>query len=298
MNNESSDKQQSVPIVYDQCQTSLSKTIATKSMVNFDRDSRRQYSNLGAIAAAFITNVLANLRPLDGLTIAEISDQNFGAVPIVPAGYAFSIWGLIYLGLFSLAIYQALPSQKQKPHARKLGYALTWSSLAQILWVIAFQYQRFVLSLGLIILVLLPLVTLYRHLDSGPKPLPKKVQWFFQRPVAIYCAWITVATVVNAACVLDFLGWQGWGLGATFWTVVLLIVGILLAIVVTLKHRDMAYGGVFVWAWVAIALKNLPQGITIPLVAIASAVGLTGLCIAVGWFPERLSIYPVRPPEK
>lgn len=143
-------------------------------MLNFDRDTRRQSLNLVAIAAAFVTNILANIKPLDGLTIAEISDQYFAAVPIVPAGYAFSIWGLIYLGLIALAIYQALPSQKQKPHARKLGYALAWSSVAQILWVIAFQYQRFVLSLGLIALVLLPLVLLYQRFASGPKPLPKK----------------------------------------------------------------------------------------------------------------------------
>ncbi len=261
------------------------------SMLNFDRDTRRQSLNLVAIAAAFVTNILANIKPLDGLTIAEISDQYFAAVPIVPAGYAFSIWGLIYLGLISLAIYQALPSQKQKPHARKLGYALVWSSLAQILWVIAFQYQRFVLSLGLIALVLLSLVLLYQRFASGPKPLPKKVKWFMQMPVSLYCAWITVATIVNGACVLDYLGWQGWGLGAAFWTVSLLIVGILLAIAVTMKHRDVVYGSVFVWAWVAIAVKNWSQGI-IPLVAIAAALGLAGLCGVILWFPQRLSIYP------
>ncbi|MBV5261445.1 tryptophan-rich sensory protein [Synechococcus moorigangaii CMS01] len=262
--------------------------------MNFDRDTRRQSFNLIAIVAAFVTNILANLKPLDGLTIAAISDQYFATVPIVPAGYAFAIWGLIYLGLISLGIYQALPSQKQRPHARKLGYALTWSSLAQIFWVIAFQYQQFLLSLGLIILVLLPLVWLYQRLASGPKPLPKKVKWLMQIPVSIYCAWLTVATIVNAACVLDFLGWLGWGLGATFWTVGLLVVGILLAIVVTLKHRDPAYGGVFVWAWVAIAIKNWSQGI-IPSVAIAAALGLLGLCITIIWFPERLSIYPSLP---
>ncbi|MEB3226465.1 MAG: tryptophan-rich sensory protein [Synechococcus sp.] len=272
-------------------------TKCSKAMLNFNRDTGRQFLNLAAILAAFSMNVLANLRPLAGLTIAEISDQYFATVPIVPAGYAFAIWGLIYLGLISLGIYQALPSQRQKPHARKLGYALAWSSLAQILWVIAFQYQWFVLSLGLIIGVLMPLIRLYIRLDSGPKPLPKKVRWLMQIPVSIYFAWITVATIVNGACVLDFVGWQGWGLGAVFWTVSLLIAGILLAIVVTMKHRDIAYGGVFVWAWVAIAVKNWNQGI-IPLVAIASALGLTGLCFVIWRSPQRLSIYPTYSPSE
>lgn len=261
--------------------------------MNFDSDHRRQYLNLGAILAAFFTNVLANIKPLDGLTIAEISKQYFDGVLLLPASYAFSIWGLIYLGLISLGVYQALPHQKENPHCQKLGYALVWSSLAQIIWVALFQYRYFVPSLGMIGLVLLPLAFLSMRLYKNPKPLPKKARWFLQIPVSIYFAWVTVATIVNAACVLDFIGWQGFGVGDIPWTIILLIVGTVLAGTVTLRQRNLAYGGVFVWAWVAIAVKNSAQGL-IPLVAMITAALLLGLCVAVWRIPHRLPFQGTR----
>ncbi len=60
-------------------------------------NSLRQWANLMAIIAAFGINVLANLAPFNGLTIGEISNTVFRDVKIIPANYAFAIWGLIYL---------------------------------------------------------------------------------------------------------------------------------------------------------------------------------------------------------
>jgi hypothetical protein len=40
----------------------------------------------------------------NGLTTKEISDT----FTLVPAGYVFSIWGLIYLGLIAFIIFQSL----------------------------------------------------------------------------------------------------------------------------------------------------------------------------------------------
>ena len=84
-------------------------------------DILRQFINLIAIVAAFGTNVAANLAPIKGLNIGEISNTLFKDVLITPANYAFAIWGVIYLGLFSFAIYQVLPNQRQNPHLRQVG---------------------------------------------------------------------------------------------------------------------------------------------------------------------------------
>ena len=77
-----------------------------------NQDWLRQWVNFLAILAAFGTNVWANVAPLSGLTIGEISRTFFSNVLIIPANYAFAIWGLIYLGLISLAIYIVLPNHQ------------------------------------------------------------------------------------------------------------------------------------------------------------------------------------------
>lgn len=59
---------------------------STKSL---DGDVLRPFFNLAAILAAFGTNVLANVAPLKGLTIGEISNTFFKEVLITPASYAF-----------------------------------------------------------------------------------------------------------------------------------------------------------------------------------------------------------------
>lgn len=69
-----------------------------------------------------------------------------------------AIWGVIYLGLFSFAIYQVLPSQRQNPYLRQVGYFLVGSSLAQIVWVFCFLSRWFLLSLIAMIGILLPLI--------------------------------------------------------------------------------------------------------------------------------------------
>ncbi len=257
--------------------------------MTLDRDFQRQLLNLVAIIAAFVTNVLANIKPLDGLTIAEISDQYFAPVLILPAGYAFSIWGLIYVGLISLGVYQVLPSQKNNPHTKQLGYWLTFASITQIIWVVCFQYQLFAASFVLIGLIAAFLVKLYLTINRDGKLLPQKIKWLVRRPVSIYLAWITVATIVNGACLLHFLNWQGWGIMPQIWTVILFFIGTGLAAFITLKHRDVVYGGVFAWAWVAIAVEHSEAEI-VPIAAIVGALILVGVCLATLFMPRRTSL--------
>ena len=66
-------------------------------------DFIRQIVTLIAIILAFVVNVASNIFPFNGLTIGQISNTLFKEVLIIPANYAFIIWGLIYLGLFAFA---------------------------------------------------------------------------------------------------------------------------------------------------------------------------------------------------
>ena len=72
------------------------------------RDIFRQTVNVLGTIAVIVVNALASALPLNGQTTGEISDRF--DVYFVPAGYVFSIWGLIYVGLLAFSVYQALPS--------------------------------------------------------------------------------------------------------------------------------------------------------------------------------------------
>lgn len=226
----------------------------------------RQALNLVAILAAFGMNVLANVVPLNGLTIGEISNTFFKDVLITPANYAFAIWGLIYLGLISFGVYQVLPAQRQNPHLHRMGYLLVVASLAQIAWVFFFQYQLFTLSLVAMLAILLPLIAIYLRVGVGQVRVSRKEKWFIHFPLSIYLAWISVATIVNVATTLYNLGWNGWGISAEVWTAIALMTGAAIASIVSIQRADIAFVLVIVWAFIAIAVRQR----NIPLIAIAA----------------------------
>lgn len=229
----------------------------------------RQILTLIAVLAAFGTNIWANINPPQGLTIGEVSQQVFGDVLITPADYAFAIWGLIYLGLISLAIYQALPAQKNDPILHKIGYKLAIASVAQIIWVFCFLNGQYAASFIAMLCILLPLIGAYLALPFKTH-ISKWQKWLIRTPISLYLAWISVATIVNGASVLDFWQWNGWGISPSAWVIIMLLVASLIAHFVVLPRLDAAYGGVFVWAAVAIALKNSDQ-----IIIAGTAIGLS-----------------------
>ena len=225
--------------------------------MKLERDLLRQVINFVAIVAAFGTNVAANLAPIKGLNIGEISNTLFKDVLITPANYAFAIWGVIYLGLFSFAIYQVLPSQRHNPHLRQIGYLLVGSSFAQIIWVFCFLSRWFLLSTVAMLGILLPLIITTQRLGIGEKKLSRLDKWFIQIPLSIYLAWISVATIVNTAIVLYYRGWNGWGISPQIWSAVMLILAGAIASRISLVRGDTAFVLVYLWAFIAIALRHL-----------------------------------------
>jgi hypothetical protein len=220
-------------------------------------------ATLVSIIAAFLMNVLSNIFPLNGLSIGEISNTIFKDVLIIPANYAFIIWGIIYLGLFAFGIYQILPSQRNEYYLRKTGYFIIFASVAQIIWVYLFLSRLFTLSLLAMVLILLPLIAAYRSLDISTVStvnirinISKWFKWCVRFPISIYLGWISVATIVNVAFVLSTLNWNGWGVSAENWAITMTLVATIVSLLVILLRRDIAYSSVTVWALVAIAVKH------------------------------------------
>jgi hypothetical protein len=221
-----------------------------------NRDFWRQLATLVAILGAFIINVVSNIFPLNGINIGEISNTLFKNVLIIPANYAFAIWGLIYLGLFAFGVYQALPNQRHEPDLRKTDYLLIIACIAQSIWVYLFLSRLFALSIIAMLLILLPLISIYVQLEIGNKRVTRLMKWCIHFPISIYLGWISVATIVNIACTLYFQGWNGWEISPLIWTLIMLLIATAIAATLFIQRRDMAYTGVILWALVAIAIKH------------------------------------------
>ena len=196
-------------------------------------------------------NVLANALPLNGQNTGEISDRF--DIYFVPAGYVFSIWALIYLGLIAFTIYQALPAQKDNPLLKKIYPAYWLGSLANIVWLFLWHYNIFSLTLAAMLTILASLIYIYIQISKAGSDLNRNQIWFVRLPFSIYLGWISVATIANVTQVLFFFGWGGWGITPAIWAVIMLAIATILGLLMLWRENDVAYVLVLVWAFIGIS---------------------------------------------
>lgn len=255
-----------------------------------NKDLLRQIAVIIAVIAVIAVNALSQSQRWNGYTSGELTDQYFPLVLTVPAGYVFSIWGVIYLGLVAYALGQGQPSQRENPRLRAIGWWFVLSCAANIAWLIAFHWLQFTLSLVFMLVLLVCLLVIYVRLNITSAPPTRGERWFVHIPFSIYLGWITVATIANFSFVLFDLGntVSFLGLGAEIWTVILLAVAVLLAGLMLLRHGDIAYALVLVWALGGIYAKRANSDFTL-----AATAGLIG-AIAIAAFVILYSFNTVR----
>jgi hypothetical protein len=219
-----------------------------------NRDIVRQTTTMIGVIATIVVNVLANALPINGQNTGDISDRF--EIYFVPAGYVFSIWGLIYLGLIGFAIYQALPAQRENPRLRTIGGWFAVASVANIVWIFLWHYLKLNVTLLAMLAILASLIAIYLRLGIGKTRVSVAERWAVQIPFSVYLGWITVATIANATQLLDYLGWSGWGVSPELWTAIMLAAAVIIAALMTLSRWDAAYLLVLVWAFIGIALKH------------------------------------------
>ena len=235
--------------------------------------------NIVALTATLVVNTLATTLPLGGRTTAEISDS-FNIL-FVPAGYVFSIWGLIYLALIGFAVFQALPAQQNNRFVRATGWWFALSCLANTLWIVFWHYGYYALTLVMMVTLLVSLIVIYRRLVALGNP-DTATRWLVRFPFSLYLGWITVATVANASAVFVDLGWDGSPLSPVTWTVVMIAVAAGLSFLMSYRHRDLAYSGVIVWALIGILLKQMAYAPIVAACVIAMGAIVSG-AIAFQW---------------
>ena len=219
-----------------------------------NKDLTRQILIVVAVVATIAVNGLANALPINGLQTGEISDSF--PVYFTPAGYVFAIWGVIYLGLLAYAVYQALPAQRTSPRLRSIRTLFLVGSVANIAWIILWHYLLFPLTLVAMLVLLGTLVGIYQRLRIGRSSPPLVERLAVDLPFSIYLGWITVATVANVTALLNYWGWNGFGVSEEAWLVIVLVVACIIATLMALTRRDVAYLLVLAWAFAGIGVKH------------------------------------------
>lgn len=220
----------------------------------------------------------------NGVSVGEIS-RKYDTL-IAPAGYAFAIWGIIYLMLILFVIYQWVAWFRFK-NDRDLKQISLWfilGNLANGMWIIAWLNEYFALSVILIFTILLSLIMLTIRLRLEVWDAPMRTIFFVWWPLVIYLGWIVVASVANVAVWLVSIQWDGGIISTEYWTIIMIGVAtiIYLLLIKTRNMREAALVGV--WAFVAIAVKHFG---TINLIAIFALITAGILLVAISVHASR-----------
>lgn len=238
--------------------------------------------NILAFLIVIIVNGMANGVPLGGQTTGEISAKYPSL--FTPASFVFGIWSLIYLGLASFVVWQALPSQRNSEALAAIRIPFQANCACNAIWIFAWHYDLLVLSLIVMFAILASLVQIYRSLNIGLSETPMKERLIVHWPFSIYTGWITVATIANISALQIDRGWDDLGLDASTWTIAKIAVAGSIAATVLFRRRDIAFVLVAVWASAGIAVKQA----AVPMVAgAATVIALLGLLLIGSEFWSR-----------
>jgi hypothetical protein len=180
---------------------------------------------------------------------------------IQPAGYAFSIWALIYLGLIGHAVF-GLILRRGDPDWDRVRMTLAASITIGAFWLAIAAFYPLTATNGIYLMMLLALAAFFQA-------NPQRDPWLLKAPIAIYAGWLTAAAHVSLGVIIAGYGW----LTDTESAAAMLALTLAIAVVVQLRRpRAPEYGLTIIWALIAIAWVNWQPNVTVSLLAIGGIV--------------------------
>ena len=183
--------------------------------------------------------------------------------PVQPAGYAFSIWGLIYLWLLGSAVF-GLRKRAEDEEWDAPRLPLIVSLAVGAIWLPVAVLSPIWATILIWVMLGGALAALLR---TGPED-----RLILRGPLGLYGGWLTAASAVS----LGLLA-AGWGLppfGPEGWAIVALSVGLVIAAAMVWRVPSPAYGAAVVWALVGVLVQN---GAT--LVGLFAAAGAIAIAV-------------------
>ncbi|MDT0645628.1 tryptophan-rich sensory protein [Zunongwangia sp. F260] len=229
--------------------------------------------NFLSVLLAIAVNYYSQAVKLNGNTIGSLSAQYENL--FTPAGYAFSIWAVIYLALLAYGGYQMYCAFKTEKHLDLIKKTGAWFILANIgntAWVLAWLYEFTGLSVLIMLVILFSLIKIILNTNMERWDAPLKVIAFSWWPICFYSGWIAVATLANISAYLAKIGWDGWFLSEVQWTVIMIVVATIINIIIIYTRNMREFALVGVWALVAIFVKHSGENEILAWIAMGGAI--------------------------
>lgn len=246
-----------------------------------------------AVVGSFIGSGAAGGTPIQDAAGGALSADS---TPIAPAGPAFSIWSVIYLGLFAYAVWQLLPRQAAAPRQRLVGYWVAASLVLNAAWILSVQFDQLALSCVVIVVLLAVLARMFLLLVDG-RPAGVVEAIVLDATMGLYLGWVSIATAANLTAGLTTAGFDGFGWGQDVWAVIVLAVAALVGVLLAIRGRGrLAPAASLTWglAWVAVSRTTgelVSQPAMIAAIVAAAVVVIATVAIRIAARTSR----PARP---
>ncbi|WP_336641177.1 tryptophan-rich sensory protein [Microbacterium sp. USHLN272] len=210
---------------------------------------------------------------------ASVDDLQDGALSaqgsyLAPAGPAFSIWSLIYIGLLAYTVWQALPAQRADARQQAVGGWIAASMVLNGLWLVTARFLTLwltVLVIALLVAVLARVIVLLGRFPA--KNLADRI--LTDGANGLHFGWVTIATVANTAAWFTQIAPADWADQADVWAVAVLVVVAVIGAAAALVTGRIAPALATAWGlvWLAIgrftdAPESVPTGIAALVVAV------------------------------
>jgi len=255
--------------------------------------TKKAWINALFLAVTVVINVLGALGYINGLSQKEISDMY--VTLITPSPATFSIWSVLYSLLIISVIMMII--KKDDGYYRRAVDQITplfmVSCLINMAWIIAFSYVQIELSALFIFAFVITLALICQRLLK----VNDSRHWLLALTFGLYTGWLFIATVVNTAAMLVKWQWNGLGIAADIWAIIILIVAILLVFMVLSRIRNAVFPLSVAWAYYGIyQFLKAPEGFKgdfalLQNTALAGAVVLVALAL-FQFYRNRMALLP------
>jgi hypothetical protein len=221
-----------------------------------------------------------------GLQAQDFAGQ--GDQTLRAAGYAFSIWGVIYLGLIAYAVYQALPAQSGNPTLAKLRGASAFTIAACGAWICASALNwRWATVVIIVSAATVLTLALARQAAGRKNPRDSAFVWW---PLGLLAGWLTIASGINVLTVLT--AERLIPAGSPVWAFSGIAAVGLAAISGLHATRLTAYGLPITWGLVAVWVAERHDKPGVALAALAAASLVAALAVWTAWIARAPTANP------
>ena len=237
------------------------------------KDGGRRLTVIAAGVFAIVAPAVQALYDI-GLSASEFSRQ--GDSTLRAAGYAFSIWSLIYLGLAAYALWQALPRNATDATLRALGWPSVFAITATGAWIYASAFNARWLTVAIIVAAAVVMIYGLIRASRGKSTfLDCLLVWW---PLGLLGGWLTIASAINILTVMTAEGLVA-GSDALLYGAAGILVAAGIALWVVRRSAVMPYGLAVAWGLVAVWVAERPDNPAPAWLALACAivVGLAAL---------------------